>query len=130
MGEDKKDFWTNKKNTDYPETVRDTYNYLWKLFSYSARIPIFWDLLLAVIGKKEYDILDYRTLHNGEFMSWLIDRMIEWNEGKDVNFSEIYRAILTAGEFSGSEKLIFETCDIEERLWAIFLVVSCPGQLL
>lgn len=130
MEEDKKDFWTNNKNTNYPETVRNTYNYLWQLFSYSARIPIFWDLLLAAIGKKEYDILDYRTLHNGEFMSWLIDRMIEWNEGKDVNFSEIYRAILTAGEFSGAERLIFETCNIEERLWAIFLVVSCPGQLL
>jgi hypothetical protein len=89
---------------------------------------MFWEMLRVAVGKdEEFDILDYKQIQNGTFHSWLIDRQIEWQEGKDVNFSEIYRSFLVAGDFTGSEKLLFETCDIEERLWAMYLVVTSPG---
>ena len=122
------DFITNKFNTDYTDTCRFTYHFLWNRFGYNARITMFWEMLRVAVGKdEEFDILDYRQIQNGTFNSWLIDRQIEWQEGKDVNFSEIYRSFLIAGDFTGSEKLLFETCDIEERLWAMYLVVTSPG---
>lgn len=124
------DFITNKFNTDYPDITRSTYNLLWIKYGYSARITLFWDLLRTSVGDSEFELLEYRTIHNGEFMSWLIDRLIEWREGKDVNFSEIYRAFLVAGDFTIQEKIKFEYCSIEERLWAIYLVVTSPGLIL
>ena len=124
------DLITNKFNTDYPDITRSTYNLLWSKYGYNARITLFWDLLKTSVGDVEFELLDYKTIHNGEFMSWIIDRLIEWKNGEDVNFGEIYRAFLLAGEFTGSEKLKFEYCDIEERLWAIYLVVTSPGLIL
>lgn len=124
------DLITNKFNTDYPDVTRSTYNLLWSKYGYSARITIFWDLLKTAVGDVEFELLDYKTIHNGEFMSWIIDRLIEWKNGEDVNFGEIYRAFLLAGEFTGTEKLKFEYCDVEERLWAIYLVVTSPGLIL
>ncbi len=121
------DFITNIENTDYPDITRATYNLLWIKYGYSARITLFWDLLKTATGDIEFELLDFKTIHNGEFMSWIIDRLIEWKEGKDVNFSEIYRAILVAGDFTELEKTKFEYCSIEERLWAIYLVVTSPG---
>ena len=121
------DLVVNKNMTNYPDTVVETYNYLKAIYGYNARMTIIWQLLANAFGLKEFDILDYYYVQNGAIMSWLIDQQIDWMHGKDVNMSEVYRAILQAGDFTSNEKLQFKVGNIEEKLWAIFLLITSPS---
>lgn len=120
------DIITNKYNTDYPETTVMVYRYLLPNNQYSARISNMFQLLAESFGLKNFEILDYRDIQNGPFVSWLMDRQIEWQKGEDVNLSEIYRALLVAGDFTSQERLMFETGSMEERIWAILLLITSP----
>lgn len=120
------DFIVNKNITDYSETALTTYSYLRALFGNTARMTMIWQLLATAFDKKEFDILDYNYLQNGPILAWLIDKQIDWQAGRDVNMSEVYRALLEAGEFTREEKYLFEVGRIEERLWAIFLLITNP----
>ena len=60
----------------------------------------------------------------------MVDRLIDWNTGKDIDFSLIKEAILLAGEFTEKEKLLLKQDDIEDRLWGIFLAVSNPERTI
>ena len=120
------DLITNKNNTNYTDDVKVSYTFLQSIYGYSARITMIWEMIAKLFGIKEYQAMDYETVQNGPIMSWLVDRQIEWIRGEDVNFSEVYRALLTAGEFVSSEKRMFELGKIEEKLWAIYLLVSNP----
>lgn len=123
---EEKDLVVNKYNTEYPEITKITYTYLLQFYKYTARIADIWQLIKDSYDIKEFDALDYGQIQNGSLTSWLIDRQIDWQEGRDVNFTEVYQALLTAGEFTSSEKKMFETSGIEERLWAIFLLITDP----
>lgn len=120
------DIITNKYNTDYPETTVMVYRYLLPNNQYSARISNMFQLLAESFGLKNFEILDYRNIQNGPLVSWLMDRQIEWQKGEDVNLSEIYRALLVAGDFTSQERLMFETGSMEERIWAILLLITSP----
>ena len=120
------DITTNKYNTDYPETTVMVYRYLLPNNQYSARISNMFQLLAESFGLKNFEILDYRNIQNGPLVSWLMDRQIEWQKGEDVNLSEIYRALLVAGDFTSQERLMFETGSMEERIWAILLLITSP----
>ena len=53
-----------------------------------------------------------------------MDQLINWQQGKEVDFSKIKDEIYKTYQFSSSEKLILETGSIEERLWGFFLALS------
>ena len=116
----------NKFNTDYSDITKSVYYALSGKYKYTIRISLIFNLLKDAFGIKEFDLLDPSICNNGFLESYLIDRQIDWMEGKDINFTEIYQVLLKEGDFSGSEKLLFETGKIEERLWAIFLAISSP----
>jgi len=120
-------FVKNKNNTDYTDTVKAVYNILSEKYKYMIRITLIFELLKDAFGFKEFDLLDPRLCNNNLLESYLIDRQLDWQSGKDVNFTEIYEVILKEGEFSNTEKLLFKTGNIEERLWAIFLAICSPG---
>lgn len=120
-------FVKNKNNTDYTDTVKAVYNILSEKYKYMIRITLIFELLKDAFGFKEFDLLDLRLCNNNLLESYLIDRQLDWQSGKDVNFTEIYEVILKEGEFSNTEKLLFKTGNIEERLWAIFLAICSPG---
>lgn len=119
-------FVRNKYSTDYTDTVKAVYNILSEKYKYTIRITLIFELLKDAFGLKEFDLLDPRLCNNGLLESYLIDKQLDWQNGKEVNFSEISEIILKEGEFSGSEKLLFKTGNIEERLWAIFLAICSP----
>ena len=116
----------NKNNTDYTEIVKSVYNMLSIEFGYLARITDIWLLLAKSFNLQNFELINQKQYQNGEFESYLIDRLIEWRNGEDVNFSDISEAILMVGDFTGSEKLMFEHGKIDERLWAIYLVICDP----
>lgn len=119
-------FVKNKNDKDYTNTVKEVYKLLSAQFGYTARISNFWELLKNSLGIKEFEIFDPRLSNNGSFEAYLIDKQIDWQSGEDVDFSEIYEAILVTGTFSGSEKLLLSSSNLEERLWAIYLVICDP----
>ncbi len=119
-------FVKNKNDKDYTNTVKEVYKLLSAQFGYTARISNFWELLKNSLGIKEFEIFDPRLSNNGSFEAYLIDKQIDWQNGEDVDFSEIYDAILVTGTFSGTEKLLFSSSNLEERLWAIYLVICDP----
>lgn len=120
----------NKNCTDYTEVVKDTYKLISERYGYTARISDIWKLLQVALGIEEFELLSPEFYQNGEFYAYLIDRQIDWQQGKDVDFSEIYNTILETGDFSQTEKMIFSSSNIEERLWAIYLAICDPAMNL
>lgn len=119
-------FIKNKNDNDYTGVTKSVYHILADRFGYTARISDIWELLRYSFGIEEFELLNPRLYQNGMFESYLLDELIKWRNGEDVNFTDIYQAILTVGDFTGREKLMFDYGNIEERLWAIFLVICNP----
>lgn len=116
-----------KETKDYTTTVVLVYNLIRDKFKYSARIVDIWELLKAAFMIPEFEILDTKTVLNGPLESFLIDEQVKWVNGEEVNFKDIYDALLKGGEFTTAEKRLFIDGNIEERLWAIMLAVTDPG---
>lgn len=118
----------NNKDTDFTPTVEVTFELLrWKYGSYAARISNIFQMIKDVYDIDDFEILDPRVINNGELDSYLMDRQIDWMAGKDIDFEEVYNKILEVGDFTKSERDLFEGGKIEERLWAIYLAVCNPG---
>ena len=119
----------NKENTDYTSSAVLVCNLIVEKYGYTARITRIWEMLRDSLSISEFEFLDFRNI-SPEFESYMVDKLIDWNTGKDVDFSQIKDAILTAGYFTGIEKLLLNQEDIEDRLWGIFLAVSNPGRTI
>lgn len=117
-------FVKNNKSQDYTDTVKGLYKVLLDVEYCNLRVSNIWKLLATVLGLRSFEILDPRVNRNGQFEAFLMDKQIDFMNGKDVDFTEIYDAILIVGEFTSSERLLLESGDIEERLWAIFLALT------
>jgi hypothetical protein len=127
MSEDKKEhFIRNNKSKNYTSTVKAVYNMVKSKYSYKARINQLVDILRESLGIKEFAIYDNRLVQNGTFDSYCMNKLLDFMNGKDVDFTELYDAILISGDFLESEKKMLERCDVEERLWAILLAMSSP----
>ncbi len=116
----------NKYSNDYTEIVKSVYHLLSMEFGHLARISDIWLLLARSFNIPKFELIDTSQYQNGEFESYLIDRFIDWRDGKDVNFSDISEAIDVVGDFTSAEKLMFKHGNIDERLWAIYLVILDP----
>lgn len=119
-------FIKNKNSNDFTETCKAVFHIISNKFGHTARITDIFEMLRLATGLEEFMVLDFNNIQHGEFQSYLINTQIDWISGKDVDFTELYQAILTAGDFLESEKRIFETGKIEERLWGIMLAITDP----
>ena len=119
----------NKESNDFSSSAALVCNLIVEKYGYTARITRIWELLQDALAIQEFELLDHREV-KPEFESYLVDRLIDWNTGKDVDFSLIKEAIFLAGEFTGKEKLLLRQDDIEDRLCEIFLAVSNPERTI
>ena len=117
-------FIKNKFCSDYTDICKQVYITLINKYGYTIRVSNIWQLLADSIGIDKFEILEPRVYQNGSFEAYLIDRQIDWQDGKDVNFDEILDAIIRTGDFTGSERLLLNSGDIEERLWGIYLALT------
>lgn len=124
--EQRKNYIKTRNDTDYTDTVKVVYEILAPKYSYRARISDIFQLLKDAFGVSEFIILNYQQMNNAPFESWLVNQYISWKKGGEVDFIEIYKAILTVGEFTISERELFESGLVEERLWAIFMLIDNP----
>ena len=116
----------NKADIDYTEVVKDTYSLVRSTLGYTARIINIWDILKLTLGINEFEILMPEMYNNASFESYLVNKQIDWMEGKDVDFHEIYEAVLTVGDFTSEEKRLMINRKLEEILWGIFLAICNP----
>lgn len=70
---------------------------------------------------KEWDLLDPRTTKNGEFDSYILDKLSDFFYDREVDFEEIVETLLKYEDFSTAEKRMFSAGNLEERVWGIFL---------
>lgn len=117
----------NKNDKDFTEITKVVYNQLREKYgNYGARISDMFQLLKDAFGISEFELLNTKLINNGAFESYLMDRQVDWMQGKDIDFGDIYEAILTAGDFTKTERDLFEMGKVEERLWAIYLLICNP----
>lgn len=110
---------------DYTPITTATFSILKQKYGYTLRVSMILQIIKDFIGTGEdFHLIDVRTCNNGLIESYLIDKQIDWQKGKEVNFSEIYREIEKVYSFSASEKRLLEDCKIEEKLWALYLALS------
>lgn len=116
----------NKEDIDYTEVVKNTYSLVRSTLGYTARIINIWDILKLTLGIDEFEILMPEMYNNASFESYLVNKQIDWMEGRDVDFHEIYEAVLTVGDFTSEEKRLMINRKLEEILWGIFLAICNP----
>ena len=113
-----------KNDKDFTESMVMSYKILKRLGV--LKITDFWRALTSVFGVKEFEILNLKSPHTIEFESYLMDVFIEWINGRPVDFRDLEEAIYTYGDFTEMEKLLFESGEIQDRLWAIYLYLVDP----
>lgn len=110
---------------DYTDIAVNVFNILKSRYGYTLRISRLLEVIKDVfLFGTDLLLVDLKSCSNGPFDSFIMDRMIDWQQGKEVNFSKIKDEIYNTYQFSSSEKLILETGSIEERLWGFFLALS------
>jgi hypothetical protein len=95
-------------------------------YGVNSRISNFIEMFRTSFDIQEWVSYDPRYIQNMNFESYLMDLLKKFIDGDDVNFNEIYNAILTAGDFTSSEIYQFESGNVEEVIWAIFMACIDP----
>lgn len=107
------------------------YDSITQKYGYTARISIFWEMLPMTFGLPKFELLDLGDYQFGFFENYLIEKHIEWENGNEIDFSEISEKILNIGDFTSSEKLLMlDNNNLEIRLWSIFTAISFPDPTL
>jgi len=109
-----------------PLLTKETYNKIKDKFGNNIKVSDFPLLLSEAYGKK-FDLFDKYTWNKAEFISYLVDRVLEFKSGKSLDLSQIHTDVLTAYDFTKEEKRTFLEKSIEEVLWAIFLLLNNPA---
>ena len=117
----------SKKDRDFSDITKMTYKVLNYKFGYAARIMDILNLIKESYGLKEFKILDFNNPDLRNFETYVIDQYIDWVKEKEIDFDNIEKAILSIGDFTEMEKLLLQSGDLQDRLWAIFLCLSDPN---
>ena len=79
------------------------------------------EVIAVTFSVKDWDYYDPKSMMNGEFDSYLLDKLGDFFYDKEVDFEEVKEKILEYGDFSIAEKSMFKPGKLEERIWGIFL---------
>ena len=110
------------------DTFKHTYIQVRDKWKYTARISEIMQMIKYLYGIEEFDLLDFHTINNGEFESKLVDHLISYKSGHDIDFGNIWESIIKKTiPLTVREQNLIETGKIDERLWAIFTVVINPS---
>lgn len=117
----------NKKDlSNLSDITKTVYILLRNKYGYTLRISNFWKLLTDSVGINEFELINFRELVNGEIETFLMDYQIKWMNGEDVDFFDIVDMILRVGDFTRSEKELFESGNMEDRVFGIYLSICNP----
>ena len=82
--------------------------------------------LTEIFGIKEFELFDSYTWNNAEFLSYLLDRQIDYKNGKVLDMSQLHKDILIAYDFTRKEKRMFIEEEIEKiEKFLAFSAIFC-----
>ena len=117
-----------KLNENLPIETRYSFNILKEKHGYLGRMSEFVQYLTEIFGINEFELFDSRTWNNAEFLSYLLDRQIDYKNGKILDMSQIHKDIIVAYDFTRKEKRMFVEESLEKRLWGLFIYLDNPGK--
>jgi hypothetical protein len=115
-------------NEELPIEAKYSFNILKKNHGYLGKMSEFIQYLTEIFGIKEFELFDSYTWNNAEFLSYLLDRQIDYKNGKVLDMSQLHKDILVAYDFTRKEKRMFIEEEIEKRLWGLFIYLDNPGK--
>lgn len=102
-------------------------NNIRKNFGLSTRITDIWTVLPRVLlDQKQFDIVDLHFVMNGDFDAYLVDELISFKRGDNVDFTNIKNKLLEVGDFTTSELLSLKNEFADEAIWGFFKYVDSP----
>lgn len=113
---------------DLPIETKYSFNLLKEKHGYTGRMSEFVKYLTEIFGIKEFEFFDSYTWNKAEFLSYLLDRLIEYKNGKTLDMAQLHKDILVAYDFTRKEKRMFIEESIEKRLWGLFIYLNEPGK--
>lgn len=121
-----KEYLVNKNLIDIPESVKIDFNTLHRKFGNSVKVSDFIQMIECVYGS-HFQLFDDKTWNDPRFLSHIIDLVIEFKNGKDVDLSRLHTELTDMYQFTKTEKRLFLEKSLEEKLWAIFLILNNPA---
>lgn len=117
-----------KLNTEeLPIEAKYSFNVLKSKYGYTGRMSEFVQYLRDIFGIKDFEFFDTYTWNKAEFLSYLLDRQIQYQKGDTLDMAQLHKDILTAYDFTRKEKRMFIEESIEKRLWGVFIYLDNPG---
>lgn len=113
-----------------PVETKYCFNILKEKYGYTGRMSEFVKYLTDIFGIKEFEFFDPYTWNKAEFLSYLVDRQIEYRDGKVLDMAQLHKDILVAYDFTRKEKRMFIEESLEKRLWGLFIYLNEPGKEL
>lgn len=114
----------NRENKDYNLEASLLVEKIKEKYPYGARSTDYWDILKLCLGIDDWQLMSFMEIQNGSFDAYIMDCTREFISDNGVELEEIYKATLSVGEFSQTEKRVMEKANINNVLYAILLVIS------
>lgn len=115
------------KEEELPVEAKYSFNVLKSKYGYTGRMSEFVQYLRDIFGIKDFEFFDTYTWNKAEFLSYLVDRQIQYQKGEILDMAQLHKDILTAYDFTRKEKRMFIEESIEKRLWGVFIYLDNPG---
>jgi hypothetical protein len=115
------------KTEELPIEAKYSFNILKSKYGYTGRMSEFVQYLRDIFGIKDFEFFDTYTWNKAEFLSYLVDRQIQYQKGDTLDMAQLHKDILTAYDFTRKEKRMFIEESIEKRLWGVFIYLDNPS---
>ena len=98
-----------KSNTEeLPIEAKYSFNVLKSKYGYTGRMSEFVQYLRDIFGIKDFEFFDTYTWNKAEFLSYLLDRQIQYQKGDTLDMAQLHKDILTAYDFTRKEKILLQ----------------------
>lgn len=117
----------NVPEEDIPRLTKECFNWLrWK-FGVNTKITDLPELLRASLDM-ELEGINYNSDWTPQFVSYLIDLQRDFMAGRDIDMVVFHQDIIKVFHLSRLERQLLVDKNPEERLWSIWLAVSCKNR--
>ena len=115
----------NTKDSDIPKITKECFNILKEKFGYNIKITDL-PILLRAVSDQRLEGIDYLNDWTPMFVSYLIDLQRKFMSGNNIDMVVFHQDIIKIFHPTKLERQLLVDENFEERLWAIWLAVSCP----
>lgn len=113
-----------KDLSNLTETFKGTYIRIRDRWGYTARISSLLEMIQYSYGLSEWELIELRDVNNGDMESEWMDSLIAYRKGEEIDFGDVWEKIKNRLTFSTRELNLIETGGIDERLWAIYTLLT------